>query len=629
MAILEVRDLKKEFGGNIIFDNVNFSVNVKEKVAIIGNNGSGKTTLLKLLTGELTKDGGSITYASNTSLGYLSQSLIEDYNNTLYDEMLNAFKDIIKLEKKLQNTLALINDDPHNKTYLEEYGRLESRFLALNGYDYSYLIDSVLSKFGFKKSDYTRSIMSFSGGERSKVAFAKLLLNKPNILLLDEPTNHLDVSTIEWLEEYLSSYEGSVIIVSHDRYFIDNVSNRIFEMVNHCLNIYEGNYSYYLQEKVLRYEQQLQSFKAQQKEISNLEQLIARFKPKPNKVKLAKDREKKLERIKENLIEKPSLYSKKVNFKLKDSNLHRVRQLTIENLAVGYNNNPLIKGISLEVFYGDKIGIIGNNGIGKTTILKSIYGTLPLIEGKIVKHRNLKIGYIDQNQINISSSKTIFDYFSDLFPFMDNTAIRTHLGSFLFQQDDVFKTIDMLSGGEKVRVSFAVLVMQKYDILLLDEPTNHLDMETKKILESTLKDYSGTIIFISHDRYFIDELATKICAINEDYTFNYYECNYQDYLDLTKSNDTVSLNTSGSQVKKTKKKDDNKQVSQQSILEKKITDVEAKLDTFRKSLYLEEVYSNLDRLHEVEDQIKVLEKELNELESEYFSLEENDNNNFE
>lgn len=624
MAILDVRSLKKEFGGNIVLSNVTFSVNKNEKVAIIGNNGSGKTTLLKLLTGELSKDEGSITFASQTSVGYLSQHLIEDVNNNLIEEMLIIFKEVISLESKLKQIVELIKHNPEDNNLLNEYGRLETRFLNLNGYDYHYIIDTILNRFGFTKEDYNRPIMSFSGGERSKIAFSKLLLNRPDVLLLDEPTNHLDVDTIEWLEEYLSTYEGVVVIVSHDRYFIDAVCNRVFELVNGEINIYNGNYSYYLQEKVVRYEQQLQAYNLQKKEIEHLENLIVRFKPKPSKVKFARSLETKLERIKKNVVNKP-VQSKKVKFKLQSKNLHRVQQLTIDNLTVGYDNQGLVHNINFEVFNGDKIGIIGKNGIGKTTLLKTIYGELPIVSGTIHKHRQLKVGYISQNLITIDSNKTIFDYFHDHFPLLDNTTIRTHLGSFLFRNDDVFKIVNTLSGGEKVRLAFAILVRQKYDILLLDEPTNHLDMETKKILESALKDFDNTIIFISHDRYFIDELADRICHIDDDYNCQFYECDYQEYLNIIKEKGNEQLDyiaTTKSKIKKDKiNLNNNKQIVN---LEKKISDLEIKIDEKEKELYLEEIYTNIDKLKEVEEEIDTLKQELSILEEKYFLLFETD-----
>lgn len=622
MGILDVRNVKKEFGSNVVLFDINFSINKNERVAIIGKNGSGKTTLLKLLTGELVKDAGTITFASSTSVGYLSQTLIEDVNNTLLNEMLTAFKEVVSLEQKLKKTLELLNENPEDKILLNEYGRLETRFLSLNGYDYHYLIDTILSRFGFSKDDYYRPIMSFSGGERSKIAFSKLLLNHPDILLLDEPTNHLDVSTIEWLEEYLSSYDGSIIVVSHDRYFIDNVCNRVFDLANGEINIYQGNYSYYLQEKVIRYEQQLLAYKLQQKEISHLEQLIARFKPKPSKVAFARSLETKLNRIKTNIIEKPNQGNKKLNFKMQSKNINKVQQLTIKDLKVGYDNEGLVKNIDFEVFNGDKIAIIGKNGIGKTTLLKTIYGELQIISGKIHKHRPLKIGYISQNLINIKSDKTIFDYFHDLFPLLDNTQIRTHLGSFLFKNDDVFKNIDTLSGGEKVRLAFAVLVRQKYDILLLDEPTNHLDMETKKILESAFKDFENTIIFISHDRYFVDELATKICAIDDDYSCVFYECDYQEYLSIAKEklNPTTNSNAVTKNRVKTinKTKDDKKKI----LIEKKIIELETKICDNEQLLFKEEIYSDYEKLRSIEEEIKSLKDQLEKLELEYFELEE-------
>lgn len=618
MGVLDVNNLKKEFATNLLFKDVNFSLNPTDKLAIIGKNGAGKTTLIKMILNEETKDEGTINIASGKTIGYLSQVMIHSFENTLYEEMLFAFEEVIKIGKKMNSILEKLSLDPANEILLKQYGSVEHEYSTRGGYDYEYLIHMMVSKFGFTKEDYNRKISSFSGGERNKIAFTKLLLNHPDILILDEPTNHLDVSTIEWLEEYLRNYSGAIILISHDRYFIDSVCNCILELENKTASYYKGNYSYYLNEKVLRYEQQLKAYNLQQQEIERLEQLIKKFKPKPTKVSFAKDREKKLARILENKIDAPKNKGRSISLKIESRDNRKVRQLSVENLVFGYNSMPLTNAVNFYVFGGDKIGIIGDNGTGKTTLLKVLGEMIVPISGKCIHHRELKIGYIDQNQIQINSEETAFDYLHNFYPMMTNFEIRHHLGSFLFTDDDVFKKVNQLSGGEKVRLSFAKLVLQKYDILLLDEPTNHLDIETRKVLESTLSEYPGTIIFVSHDRYFIDEIATQILAFKDDNVIWYKE-DYQGYL-LSIKDDCKEKEVS--KPEKVKKVVEEKTSRPRKLLsvekyEEKINKIEEEIQNLYSLMEEEEYYTNQVKMHELEEKVIDLKIELSHLEEEY------------
>ncbi len=622
MGLLDVNGVKKSFADNLLFSDISFTLNPSDRLAIIGRNGCGKTTLLKMILGEECIDEGSIHVSARTSIGYLSQVMIHSFDNTLYQEMLSSFENVIKLGEKLRKITEELGIDPTNDHLLKQYGSLENEFLALGGYDYEYKIDMMISKFGFSKEDYDRKIGTFSGGERNKIAFTRLLLDNPDLLILDEPTNHLDMKTVEWLEDYLKSYQGTIILVSHDRYFIDEVCNCVLEISNKQSDYYRGNYSYYLNEKVLRYEQRLKAFNLQQQEIEHLQELIKKFKPKPTKVNFAKDREKKLQRILDNKIEAPKTSGRKIKLDLKALDDRKVRQETLQDLVFGYDH-PLGSPVSLVVYGGDKIGIIGDNGIGKTTLLKTIGHLLKPLGGKITEHRELQIGYIDQNQIQIDSTDTVFDYIHNLFPRMTNFDVRHHLGSFLFTNDDVFKTVNQLSGGEKVRLSFAKLLLKKYDILLLDEPTNHMDIETRKVLESTLIEYPGTIIFVSHDRYFIDELATKLVIITES-KVEVFKGDYLQYQEHLKG-ENKEIEQEVISVKKMEKKPKKVKKVSKEKLEADMTSLQEDIETMKELMFEEEYYTDQQKMAELEDNISTSYNELKHLEEEYLSiLEDNE-----
>ena len=559
MQVLNVTNLKVEFGDYVLFDNVTFSLNDKDRLALIGPNGMGKSTIIKVILNQIDKTSGDIAFLKGLTIGYLSQEVISDVNHTLKEEVLEVFSSLIKEEEELKLLEEQISLQPDNQKLIDLYGKKQNEFIEKGGYDYHYLIPMMLSKFGFHEEDLDRIITSFSGGERTKMAFVKLLLLKPKLLILDEPTNHLDIATIEWLEKYLKSYEGALLFVSHDRYFIDALANKIVEIDNHTSSFYKGNYTYYVEEKKLRYEQQLNAYNNQQKEIAKLKRFIEFYKPKPRFVARAKDREKKLEHMKK--IDKP--YKNNTSLKIKfTGDVYEGKEiLKLENLTIGYDI-PLINNISFSLYGKDRIAIMGSNGCGKTTLLEAIINQKHILHGQINYVRQVNVGYIRQHQLDMNPENSIIEEMMKEYSSLGEKKLYNHLGKFNFDYDDAHKKIGVLSGGEKMRVVLAKIILENYDVLLLDEPTNHLDMVTRQGLVLALNEYQGSIIFVSHDRYFVDELATHLLYIDNDTPY-FIEGNFMDFKeqeskilalsdDLQKKNKTE--NKINNQVKKQSKR---------------------------------------------------------------------------
>ena len=550
MAVLSVNGICKSFQGETILDNISFSINKNDKVAIVGDNGEGKTTLLKIITKELEADSGTVYYDVNGGIGYLSQQVIVNIENTLLEEMELSFTKLKKIEKDMEALVNKMNNDS-SKELVDEYSKLHDLYENLGGYEYKYQIQQMLYKFGFDESYYNRKLSTFSGGERTRACFVKLLLNKPSLLLLDEPTNHLDLVMIEWLEKYLKSYSGTVLLVSHDQTFIDNIVNKIIELENHKATMYSGNYSFYVEQKQLHYEQQLKAFNVQEKEIKRYEMLIRKFKPKPTKTAFAQSLEKKLAKM--DKIEKPNNNKKTIHAKF-ESNLeaYKVKMHICENLTFGYDNKPLMEPLNLTIRNTDKICIMGQNGSGKTTMLKCIMSNENLISGFNSDVReNLKYFYFDQTQQILNLDISLFDTIQNEFPLMSNTEVRSLLGRFLFTEDDVFKEVKLLSGGEKIRLIFALISLRNYDILYLDEPTNHLDFQTKRVVADILEDYPGTIVMVSHDRYFVNRIANRIIYL-QSHKYIIEEGNYADFIkqhDISSSSFTPLVKKEKEEVK--------------------------------------------------------------------------------
>lgn len=551
MAVITINNVYKSFGTFEVLQDITFSINKNDKIAIIGDNGEGKTTLLKILMRQLEVDKGNVFIEDGNTIGYLSQQVISNEDNTLLQEMELAFDKIKKIELQMNDLIEQMNQNS-TAEIVDKYSNLHDTYTNLGGYEYHYLIQQMLFKFGFNEAYYQRKLSTFSGGEKTRASFVKLLLNKPSILILDEPTNHLDLVMIEWLERYLKTYNGTVIIVSHDQVFIDHLVNKVVEIENHHATVFSGNYTYYLNEKQLRFEQAMKAYNLQEKEIKRYDMLIRKFKPKPTKTAFAQSLEKKLEKMEK--IEKPQQHKKTIHAKF-EANLepYSVKMHICEDLLFGYDNKPLTKPLNLIIKNQDKICIMGQNGSGKTTLLKCLMNNEHLISGFNSDVRlNLKYFYFDQHQQILNPELSLFDTIHNEFPLMTNTEVRNILGRFLFEDDDAFKLVQSLSGGEKIRMIFALISLRNYDILYLDEPTNHLDFTTKRIISDILEDYPGTIIMVSHDRYFVNRVANKIIYLHNK-EFFIEEGNYDNFIKL---HDFSNLDSTFMKTKEEKNKNE-------------------------------------------------------------------------
>lgn len=618
MQILNVTQLQMDFGDETLFRNVSFAMNEKDRLAIIGPNGHGKTTLLRILLKQLKQTKGEVVFSKGVTVGYLSQDVLTDLGRTVYEETESVFSDLIAQERALSEMERQLSSSPDNPTLMEEYGKKQAAFAERGGYEYPYLIPMMLSKFGFHKEDLNRAVGSFSGGERTKIAFVKLLLMKPKLLILDEPTNHLDLATIEWLETYLKAYEGALLFVSHDRYFIDALATRIVEIEGGTSSLYKGNYTFYVEEKKLRYEQQLNAYEAQQKEIARLKRFIEFYKPKPRFVSRAKDREKKLERMQK--IDRP--YSGKPQMKLHFSGeIYEGKEiLRAEKLSVGYDA-PLIRDITFSLFGKDRIAIMGSNGCGKTTLLEALVDRKHILEGSLTYVRCVNVGYIRQHQIDMNPDNTILQELLTEFSGMGEKAIYNHLGKFNFDYDDAQKKIGVLSGGEKMRVVLAKIILGDYQVLILDEPTNHLDMVTRQALTIALNEFQGSIIFVSHDRYFVDELATHILYIDRGTPY-FIQGNFMDFKEQEARLLMLSDQLEESAKKEKKPAEEQKRPAGKRSprkLEELISKTEEEIRKVKEAQFLEENYMDYQKSRELEKKLEELEAALAKLEEEYLA----------
>ena len=530
--ILSCNNISKSFGTDIILSNCSFNIENHEKAAIVGPNGAGKSTLLKIIVGELPSDTGVVTLAKDTTLGYLAQHQNLTSENTIYDELLTVKQDIIDMENKIRSMEADMNNLTGEalENLLNQYTRLNHEFELKNGYAYKSEIYGVLKGLGFTEEDFSLCVNTLSGGQKTRVALGKLLLSKPDIILLDEPTNHLDMEAIRWLENYLLTYNGSVIIVAHDRYFLDKIVSKVIEIERGKTTVFSGNYTAYAEKKKILRNMQLKEYLNQQRNIKHQEEVITKLKQfnREKSIKRAESREKMLNKIE--LVEKPEELNDKMNITLNPKVVSGNDVLHVEGLSKSFDDNMLFSDISFDIKKGERIAIIGNNGTGKTTMLKIINGIIPADSGKITLGSKVTIGYYDQEQQVLDPDKTLFEEIQDAYPDLNNTQIRNTLAAFLFTNDDVFKYIRDLSGGERGRVSLAKLMLSNANFLILDEPTNHLDMVSKEILENALNNYTGTVLYVSHDRYFINTTATRIIELTNRMTVNYIG-NYDYYLE--------------------------------------------------------------------------------------------------
>ncbi|MCS0791211.1 ABC-F family ATP-binding cassette domain-containing protein [Cytobacillus firmus] len=517
MILLQVNQLAKNFGADPILTNIKLEVQTRDRIALVGRNGAGKSTLLKIIAGQMTYDSGEIIKPKEVTIGYLAQNTGLESELSIWDEMLTVFSHLQKQEKQLRSLEEqmadpdILNNSDTYERILKEYDKLQVDFKENGGYQYEADIRSILHGLNFSSMGYDTKISSLSGGQRTRLALGKLLLTKPDILILDEPTNHLDIETLSWLEQYLQGYNGAILIVSHDRYFLDKVVSQVYEISRRQIRKYPGNYSSYLDQKAANFEREMKQFEKQQEEIAKLQDFIQRNLARASTTKRAQSRRKQLARM--DVMDRPLGDEKSASFGFDIERQSGNEVLNIHSLAIGYEE-IVSENISLRLARGDSIALVGPNGIGKSTLLKTIIKKISSFSGEIQYGSNVTIGYYDQEQAELTSNKRVLNELWDEYPLKPEKEIRTILGNFLFSGDDVLKTVSTLSGGEKARLALAKLMMQKANFLILDEPTNHLDLDSKEILENALIDYPGTILFVSHDRYFINRITTKVVELS-------------------------------------------------------------------------------------------------------------------
>lgn len=651
--ILSCQNISKAFGTTQILQSVSFHVNDREKAAIVGINGAGKSTLLKIIMGELSADEGEVILAKGSTIGYLAQHQNLTSEATIYDEMLTVKQDIIDLNhsiRTLEQEMKNASGEELN-AMLNRYTRLTHEFESKNGYAYQSEVTGILKGLGFTEDEFDKKIDTLSGGQKTRIALGKLLLSKPDIILLDEPTNHLDLISIAWLETFLLNYDGAVIVVAHDRYFLDKVVSKVIELDNTKCQTFLGNYSDYAYKKSQQREALLKQYLNQQQEIKRQEEVIAKLRSfnREKSIRRAESREKMLAKIER--VEKPVEHSQ-MHFNLEPRIVSGNDVLQITGLSKAYGDLKLFEDISFEIKRGEKVAIIGNNGTGKTTILKIICDQVAADKGEVKIGSKVHIGYFDQEQQELDPEKTLFDEIQDAYPHMDNTAVRNTLAAFLFTDDDVFKRIKDLSGGERGRVSLAKLMLSEANLLLLDEPTNHLDITSKEILENVINNYSGTVLYVSHDRYFINKTATRILDLTEQTLLNYIG-NYDYYLEkkpeveaaylgkslelgpsvvstrpgafpIPNSRNTGSKEIQGSsapisenklswQQQKEEQARQRKRQNELKKTEEEITQLESRNEEIDHLLTLEEIYTDVPKLIELNNEKKEIEARLEKL----------------
>ncbi|MGK0550798.1 ABC-F family ATP-binding cassette domain-containing protein [Enterococcus faecalis] len=648
MILLQANQVARHFGADTLFENIHMEIHSNGRIGLVGRNGAGKSTLLKIIAGIEAPDTGSISKNKAATLGYLAQNTGLTSEETVWTEMTYAFKEVLAMEQRMRELEVKISeltpDAPLYEGTLKEYDQLQHTFTEKNGYGYENEIRSVLHGFGFGKAFYQKKISTLSGGQKTRLALARMLLQKPDILILDEPTNHLDIDTLSWLEHYLPGYAGALLIVSHDRYFLDKVVTEIYELSRQKMHHYPGNYSKYLE---LRAEQLVSEWKAyekQQTQINKLEEFVAKNLARASTTKRAQSRRKTLEKM--DRLARPQGDEKSAHFLFDIEKTSGNVVLQVEEAAIGYDAQHILsEPINLDVRRQEAIALVGPNGIGKSTLLKSIIDRIPLIKGSKVIGTNVSIGYYDQEQANLNGNKTVLAELWDEHPTTPEKDIRNVLGSFLFSGDDVEKTIPLLSGGEKARVALAKLSMKRDNFLILDEPTNHLDIDNKEVLENALIDYQGTLLFVSHDRYFINRLATKVIELSENGS-KLYLGDYDYYLEKKKEEEELAQMLAVHQpvAKKTiptSKNNFYQNKEQQKIqrsLQRKITQIEeelaqidATIDDIEKQMSQPEIIEDHVRLLDLNQQLENLRQQQEELLTEWenlsLELEEQQTNN--
>lgn len=631
--ILACKDISKSYGTDVILEKISFNLEEKEKAAIVGVNGAGKTTLFKIITDAISYDSGQLYIPKGTTIGYLEQNIDIRSEKTIHEEMLSVFESVFKTEEKLREMELEMPNVPQKEynSFMEQYSRLQHEFEESDGYSYQSRINGVLKGLGFTEEEYSQKVCTLSGGQKTRVFLGKLLLMKPDLLLLDEPTNHLDIESIQWLEDFLKGYTGSVLIISHDRYFLDKTVTKIIEIENRCSTVYNGNYSFFISQKEVIRAAQLKQYADQQKEIKHQEEVIKTLRQfnREKSIKRAESREKALNKMEK--IEKPENLPEKMHFRLTPRIQSGNDVLSVDSLSMAFDSNKLFSNVTFEIKRGEKVAIIGPNGIGKSTLFKIILGELAPKSGKTTLGVNVYPGYYDQEHHELDDRNTIFDEIHNAYPNMTNGEIRSVLAAFVFTNDDVFKTIGTLSGGEKGRVSLAKIMLSKSNFLILDEPTNHLDMYSKEILENAINSYEGTVLYISHDRYFIDKTAERVIELSKDGVTQYLG-NYSYYMEKKAERERLAAanaaDMSASQSVKATAVSDSKadwlmQKEEQAKARKKANEIkkvedeiektEARIAELDELLFTPEVNADTEKLKTLFDEKTVLETKLEDL----------------
>ena len=636
--ILSCNNISKSFGTDIIIKSCSFNIEDHEKAAIVGINGAGKSTLLKIITGEEPADTGIVTLAKDKTLGYLAQQQDLQSDRSIYDELLSVKQYILDMESELRRIEAAMNSASGDEleALMNRYTNLNHEFEMNNGYAYKSEITGVLKGLGFAEEDFSLHVNTLSGGQKTRVSLGKLLLSKPDIIMLDEPTNHLDMESISWLENYLLNYNGAVLIVAHDRYFLDKIVSKIIEIDNGDCTVFSGNYTDYASKKAILRNMKLKEYLNQQRDIKHQEEVIAKLKQfnREKSIKRAESREKMLDKME--VVDKPVELNAKMNIQLEPSVVSGNDVLTVTDLTKSFDGNTLFNNINFDIKRGERVALIGNNGTGKTTILKLINGIIQPDSGSIYLGAKVAIGYYDQEHHVLDPDKTLFQEIQDAYPDLNNTQIRNTLAAFLFTDDDVFKYIRDLSGGERGRVSLAKLMLSNANLLILDEPTNHLDIVSKEILENALNSYTGTVLYVSHDRYFINATATRIIELTNQNIVNYIG-NYDYYLEKRDILTTKTFPaTTGSSSADTAVKDSKiswqqsreeqnrlkKRKNEIKRTEERISVVEERLSAIDAEYSDPSIGSNTARLMELHNESAGLQKELDELYEHWDSLME-------
>lgn len=625
MILLNVQNVYKSFGVHTVLQNIDMTISDHERVGLVGKNGAGKSTLLKIITGELLPDSGSVTFAKNIRIDYLAQDSGLDSNKTIWDEMLTVFQDLIFMEKTLRDLERKMGEfDEQSKQYeklMEEYASLSHRFSDLGGFSYQAQIRSLLTGMGFPEKMWHQQVNSLSGGQKTRLAMVKLLLSKPDLLILDEPTNYLDIETLTWLENYLINYDGAILVVSHDRYFLDKIVTTIYEIEFQQIKQYKGNYSNYQLKKQEDLKIAEKEYLKQQEEIKRLEEFVQKNIARASTTKRAQSRRKVLEKMER--LDRPVTEGKLKNIRFTIDAMTGNDVLTVSDLKIGFDQRPISQHISFHVERGERIALVGPNGVGKSTLLKTLLGLIPPVQGNFHWGSQVKLGYYDQEQENLDEKKRVIDIIWDEHPLMPEQEVRSILGRFLFSGVDVEKQVSVLSGGEKARLSLARLMLTRANVLLLDEPTNHLDLYSKEVLEQALLEYPGTLIFISHDRYFLNKISTRTLELTPNGILSYLG-NYDYYLEKKADQTDLLASTSIAtadekyrelsfeQMKEMKRKQ-RKLERELSQVEEQISKIETEIQILEQELTLPEVYEDYEKTYEIGAKLEQHKSELEQL----------------